>query len=319
MSNLRDFFLQLETSLTSGVSVARTLHLLSENVSGFGMKNKVANMAKQVEKGTAFSTAMEQAGKPFSSMQISFAKFGEQTGTLPEVCGTLAEYADKEMNLEREIYSSLAYPLFLLFLALLLLPVLESILTPDRAISIPWGIARSLGIFLVILAGLYGTFKLFATTAVASILVQIPFFGTIVKKLALCRFTRTLGVGLQAGVSMGQCMETAISVTSNPWLEKELSSLKTSIQRGGSLADGFKSVSALPSTIKEMITVGEQSGKLPEMLKKTSDYLEDDARHKIQLISKLLPILFFLPIAGFVGYIIISMGSSIFSGMESIK
>ena len=199
------------------------------------------------------------------------------------------------------------------------MPVLQSIITPDSAASIPWGIARSLGIYVIILAGLYGTYKLMATSAVAAILVQIPFFGTIVKKLALCRFTRTLGVGLQAGVSMGQCLETSISVTSNAWLEKELSSLKASIQRGGSLADGFKSVNALPSTIKEMITVGEQSGKLPEMLKKTSDFLEDDARHKIQVISKLLPILFFLPIAGFVAYIIISMGSSIFSGLDSIK
>jgi type II secretory pathway component PulF len=319
MSNLRDFFLQLETSLASGVTLARTLHLLSENVSGFGMKAKVAKMAKEVDKGMAFSTAMERAGKPFTGMQVSFAKFGEQTGTLPEVCGTLAEYADKEMNLEREILSSMAYPLFLLFLALMMLPILESVLAKGTAPSIPWGIARSVGIYAVILAGLYGVYKLLSTSGVASILVQIPFFGTIVKKLALCRFTRTLGVGLQAGVSMGQCLETSISVTSNAWLEKEQSSLKSSIQRGGSLADGFKSVNALPSTIKEMITVGEQSGKLPEMLKKTSDFLEDDARHKIQVISKLLPILFFLPIAGFVGYIIISMGSSIFSGLDSIK
>jgi len=319
MSNLRDFFLQLETSLASGVTLARTLHLLSENVSGFGMKAKVAKMAKEVEKGTALSTAMERAGSPFSGMQVSFTRFGEQTGTLPEVCGTLAEYADKEMNLEREILSSMAYPLFLLLLALIMLPILQSIIMPASGVSIPWGIAKSLVSYVIILAGLYGTWKLMATSAVASVLVQVPFFGTIVKKLALCRFTRTLGVGLQAGVSMGQCLETSISVTSNAWLEKELSSLKASIQRGGSLADGFKSVNALPSTIKEMITVGEQSGKLPEMLKKTSDFLEDDARHKIQVISKLLPIVFFLPIAGFVAYVIISMGTSIFSGLDSIK
>ncbi len=318
MSNLRDFFLQLETSMSSGVTLARTLHLLSENVSGFGMKAKVEKMAKAVEKGTALSTAMEQAGRPFTSMQVSFAKFGEQTGTLPEVCGTLAEYADKEMNLEREILSSLVYPLFLLLLALIMLPILQSLIVPG-SVSIPWGIARSLGIYLVILAALFGIYQLCSTAVFASFLVRVPLFGTIVKKLALCRFTRTLGVGLQAGVSMGQCLETSISVTSNPWLEKELSSLKSSIHRGGSLAEGFKSVNALPSTIREMITVGEQSGKLPEMLKKTSDYLEEDARHKIQLISKILPIVFFLPIAVFVGYVIISMGSSIFSGLENIK
>ncbi len=318
MSNLRDFFLQLETSMSSGVTLARTLHLLSENVSGFGMKAKVEKMAKAVEKGTALSTAMEQAGSPFTSMQVSFARFGEQTGTLPEVCGTLAEYADKEMNLEREILSSLVYPLFLLLLALIMVPVLQSLIVPG-SVTIAWGIARSLGIYLVILAALFGVYQLCSTAVFASILVRVPFFGTIVKKLALCRFTRTLGVGLQAGVTMGQCLETSISVTANPWLEKELSSLKSSIHRGGSLAEGLKSVNALPSTIREMITVGEQSGKLPEMLKKTSDYLEEDARHKIKLISKLLPIVFFLPIAVFVGYVIITMGSSIFSGLENIK
>lgn len=319
MSNLRDFFLQLETSLTSGVTLARTLHLLGDNISGFGMKAKVTKMAQAIDKGTTLSAAMQQAGKPFTNMQISFAKFGEETGTLPEVCGTLAEYADKEMNLEREIVSSLAYPLFLLFLALMLLPVLESIITPGSGTSIAWGIARSLGIYLLVLAGFYGVYKLLATSAVASVMIQIPFFGTIVKKLSLCRFTRTLGVGLQAGVSMGQCLETSISVTANPWLEKELSGLKATIHRGGSLTDGFKSVNALPSTIKEMITVGEQSGKLPEMLKKTSDYLEEDARHKIKVVSKLLPIIFFLPIAIFVGYIVISMGSSIFSGIGNMQ
>lgn len=319
MSNLRDFFLQLETSMSSGVTLARTLHLLSENVSGFGMKAKVEKMARAVEKGTALSTAMQQAGKPFTSMQVSFAKFGEQTGTLPEVCGTLAEYADKEMNLEREILSSLAYPLFLLLLTLIMLPVLQALIAPGSGVSIAWGIAGSLGIYALILAALYGLYQLCSTAVFASILVRVPFFGTIVKKLALCRFTRTLGVGLQAGVSMGQCLETSISVTANPWLEKELSSLKSSIHRGGSLAEGFKSVNALPSTIREMITVGEQSGKLPEMLKKTSDYLEEDARHKVKLISKLLPIIFFLPIAVFVGYVIITMGSSIFSGLENIK
>lgn len=319
MSNLRDFFLQLETSLSSGVPLARTLHLLSENISGYGMKAKVERMAREVEKGCAFSEALQQAGKPFTTMQISFVKFGEQTGALPDVCGTLAEYADKEMNLESELFSSLAYPLFLLFIALMMLPILQTIITPDAGVSLVWGIFRSLGIYLLVLAGLYGLYKLCSTSGAASILIQVPFFGMIFKKLSLCRFTRTLGVGLQAGVSMGQCLETSISVTSNPWLEKELSALKATIQRGGSLAEGLKSVNALPSTMKEMIAVGEQSGKLPEMLKKTSDYFEEDARQRIKVLSKLLPIIFFLPIAVFVGYVIITMGSGIFAGLQGIK
>jgi type IV pilus assembly protein PilC len=118
---------------------------------------------------------------------------------------------------------------------------------------------------------------------------------------------------------MNQCLETSISVTANPWLEKELNNLKAVIRRGGSLIEGLKTVNSLPSTMKEMIAVGEQSGKLPEMLKKTSDYFEEDARQRIKVISKLLPIVFFLPIAIVVGYIIISMGSNIFAGLQNVK
>ncbi|MEW6713252.1 MAG: type II secretion system F family protein, partial [Candidatus Riflebacteria bacterium] len=276
MGNLRDFFLQLSTSLSAGVALARTLHLLGENVDGFRFRAKVEAMAREVEKGKTLSSAMEKAGKPFTGMQISFIKFGEQTGTLPEVCANLAEYADKEMNLESEVLTAMAYPLFLLFLALMVMPIIEMALSQAGSSSLVWGFMRSAGIYTFILAALFGVYQALATPFAASILIQLPFFGMIFRKMALCRFTRSLGVGLQAGVTMNQCLETSISVTANPWLEKELSGLHSVINRGGSLAEGLKSVSALPSTMKEMIVVGEQSGKLPEMLKKTSDYFEED-------------------------------------------
>lgn len=319
MSNLRDFFLQLETSLTAGVSLARTLQLLSENVSGLGMKGKVARMAKDIEKGCSFSEALEKAGGPFNQMHVHFIRFGEQTGTLPNVCGTLAEYADREMNLQSELLSSLAYPLFLLLVALVMVPVLQTIVAQGPAGSLVTGILKYLGLYLIIIAAIYGTYRVLATSAAASILIHVPFFGTIFQKLSLCRFTRSLSVGLSAGVQMNQCLETSISVTANPWLEKELNNLKAVIRRGGSLIEGLKTVNSLPSTMKEMIAVGEQSGKLPEMLKKTSDYFEEDARQRIKVISKLLPIVFFLPIAIVVGYIIISMGSNIFAGLQNVK
>jgi type II secretory pathway component PulF len=316
MSNLRDFFLQLQTSLSAGVSVARTLHLLGENASGWGMRSRIEKMAKDVEYGSSLSAAMKKAGGPFSDMQISFVKFGEQTGTLPNVCGNLAEYADKETNLQRDLISSLAYPLFLLFVALIMMPIIQTLIGQNSIWAASGGVIKSILIYIFLLAVLYGGYKLLSTPMAASFIIHIPFFGTIIKKLALCRFTRCLGVGLEAGVSLGQCLETSIRVTANPWLEKELAGLKSSVNTGKPLGEGFKTLRAMPSTMKEMIAVGEQSGKLPEMLKKTSDYFEEEARHRIKVLSKLLPVLFFLPVAIVVAYIIITMGSSIFSTLE---
>jgi type II secretory pathway component PulF len=319
MGNLRDFFIHLETSLSAGVPLGRTLHLLGENVSGWKLKSSVARMSKEVENGRSFSEAMEKAGKPFTKMQISFIKFGEQTGTLPTVCGNLAEYADKEMNLERDLLSSLAYPLFLLFIAMIMAPIIKTIMDQNSVWSASYGVVQAVILYFIVLGMLYGLYLLLNTGTALSILIHIPFVGTIIKKLSLCRFTRSLGVGLEAGVAIGQCLETSIKVTGNPWLEKELAGLRKSIKAGRPFAEGIKTIKILPGTMKEMIAVGEQSGKLAEMLKKTSDYFEEDARQKIKIASKIMPILFFLPVAIIVAYIIISMGSGIFSNLTSIK
>lgn len=318
MGNLRDFFLQLETSLSAGVPLARTLNLLSENVSGWGMKAKVRKIAEDIDRGRPFSEALQKAGSPFSEMQVSFIKFGEQTGTLPAVCGNLAEHADKELNLEREIFSALAYPLFLLFVALVMMPVLQTIVAQKSVWSASFGIFKAILAYLLILASIYGGFKILATSAASGFLVRIPFLGTIIKKLSLCRFARSLGVGLEAGVPLGECLETSISVTANPWLEKELAELRVTIRSGRPFSDGLRNIEALPSTMREMIAVGEQSGNLPEMLKKTANYFEEDSRHRIKVITKLLPIFFFLPIALLMAYMIITLGTGIFESLPKL-
>jgi type IV pilus assembly protein PilC len=318
MSNLRDFFLQLETSLSAGVSLPRTLHLLSENISGWGMKAKVKKMAEDIDRGKSLADAMQSAGSPFTQMQISFIRFGEQTGTIPAVCGSLAEHSDNELSLEREIFSALVYPLFLLFIVMVMAPILNAIVSQNSVWSATGGIIGAIALYVVILALLYGFYRLLGSGFASGFLIRIPFFGMIMRKLSLCRFTRSLGVGLEAGVPLGQCLETSIRVSANPWLEKELAGLKTAVRNGRPFGEGLRGIDALPSTMKEMIAVGEQSGKLPEMLKKTAQYFEDDARQRIKVLTKLLPILFFLPIALIVAYVVITMGSGILSGLPQL-
>jgi type IV pilus assembly protein PilC len=317
MSNLRDFFLQLETSLSSGISVVRALNLISDNVKGWGMKGKVRKLIEHIESGATFAQAMRKVGSPFTELQISFIQFGEETGCLDKVCGTLSEHADREVSMQRELISSLIYPLFLLLLAMCAGPVLRTIASQKALMSALPAVLMNVGGFVGFIALLYGLYKVMNTSGASSVLLFVPFIGQIFQKMALCRFTRAFGVGLGAGVPLRQALDTSIRVTDNPWLQKQLSGLKAAIAQGRKLGEGMNTVSAIPSTMKEMIVMGEQSGKLPEMLEKTAVYFEDDAKYRLKLISKLLPVLIFVPIAIYVGYVIITYGSGMMSGVTS--
>jgi type IV pilus assembly protein PilC len=262
---------------------------------------------------------MKKVGSPFSEMQVSFIQFGEETGSLDKVCGTLASHSDREISLQREVMGAMVYPLFLLFIAMMGSPLINAIASQQSILSASSGLINSLLGFLAIIAGLFVMYKISSTTFAAGILVHVPFLGGIFQKLALCRFARAFGVGLAAGVPLRQSLETSIKVTDNPWLQKQLAGLKSSIAQGKSLGDGLRTVQALPSTMREMIAVGESSGKLSELLEKTAVYFEDDARHRIKILTKLLPIFVFLPIAIYVGYVVVTFGTKILSGLDAIK
>lgn len=317
MSNMRDFFLQLETSLKSGISLVKALGLIAENISGWGMSAKIRKVVANIEGGMTFSDAVEQVGSPFTTMQISFIRFGEETGTLDSVCASLAEYADREIGLERQVFSSMVYPLFLLLIAVIAGPMVKAILEQQKWQAGVIPAFQGVGIYFGVLTVLYVLYRIISATSASAILIYVPFFGQILQKLSLCRFTRTLSVGLEAGVPMRQAIETAIKVTTNPWLETQLRPLEHALAEGSSVGEAIAGLSIMPGNMKEMIKIGESSGKLPEMLRKTSDYFEEDAKHRIGIVTKLLPVVFFLPVALYMAWMLVNLGTSVYSSALS--
>lgn len=310
MSNTRDLFDQLETSLSGGIPLVRALHLISDNLSG-GFKRKVKAVTANIEGGMTFSDAMRKVGSPFTEMQISFIQFGEETGCLDQACSALSKHAEGEVNLQRQILSSMAYPLFVLFVLLCFMPVMHTIIAQKEISTAIPGVIKAVGIYFGILIGLFAIYKVSATTLASSIFIHVPFVGTIFQKVALSRFTRAFGMGLAAGVPLRQSLDTAIKVTENPWVQKQLSGLQASIRNGRGVSEGLRTVTALPNTLKELISVGEKSGKLPEMLEKTACKFDEDAKFRLSVMSKILPIIIFLPIGIYAASVIITMGKKV--------
>lgn len=306
MSDLRNFFLQLETTLGSGIPVIRALNLIGGNMP-WGLRGKIEGMAKSIEHGSTFSEAMARAGRPFGTMQITFIKFGEETGCLDKVCGSLAVHAEKEKNLQQNIIQSMLYPGFVLMVALVMGPVIEAIMKSGGDWSA--GVVPALINLVSFFLGAFGVWLVLTQLTAGlfdAILVHVPIVGMIVRNFALSRFARALSVGLTAGVPMMQTMSTAISVSGNAWLQNQLKDLPKVVSKGKGIAGGLSSCAAIPGTLKEMIAVGEESGRLPEMLEKTAVYFEEEASNRLIILMKLLPPILLVAVAIYVGSIIVT-------------
>ncbi|MFZ2959068.1 MAG: type II secretion system F family protein [Candidatus Ozemobacteraceae bacterium] len=315
MSDLQNLFLQLETTIGSGIPIVRALRLIGGNLSG-RMKRQVEGMADAIDRGGKFSGAVKAAGRPFSPMHVAFIKFGEEAGCLDKVCGALAIHAEKEMSLERGIIGGLMYPVFVLFVALIIGPVFNQIAVQQQA----WQTAIvpaliNVGVFLVVIFGGYYGFKSMAAGALDTILVNIPIIGPILKNIALARFTRALAVSQNAGVPIVQALKTAIEVSDNCWLMNKLKELPSLVEKGEKIGTGLDGCGAIPGTLREMILVGEESGRLPEMLDKTATFYEEEANNKVSVLMKIMPVFIFLIVAVYVGYMIVGNYLTVFSRM----
>jgi type IV pilus assembly protein PilC len=292
----------------------RALNLISANLKGWGLRKKVERMAGDIDRGATFSEAIQRAGSPFGGIHVCFIKFGEDTGCLDKVCGSLAAHAEKELVLSRNIVNAMLYPGFILLMALCMGPVLQTIVSQKPMTEAIFPAIRNLLVFGGVSGGLYLLFGFATRGGIDRVLVNIPFIGLIFQNLALARFTRALSVGLFAGVPLLQALTTAIQVSGNPWLQSQLQHLPKHVGGGKNLASGLEAAGFLPGTLREMIMVGEQSGKLPEMLEKTATFFEEEASNRVGIIMKLLPAVIFLIVAIYVGSMIVNTWQQIFAG-----
>lgn len=316
MSDMRNFFLQMETSLGSGIPIVRAMQLIAENLPAWGLRSKVSRMAQLIDRGATFSGAMTQIGSPFSQLHISFIRFGEEAGCLDKVCAALAQHSDKEVMLQREIVNAMLYPGFVLGVALVMMPVINAIQSGQTWTAGVPGAVMALVIYAAVIIGGMLLWKTSVGGVLDSIFVHIPFIGGVMRQMALARFTRTLAVGLSAGVPLIQALETSISVSDNPWLQTQMQHLPKHVGSGKGLSAGLADVGCLPSTLREMISVGEQSGRLSEMLEKTATFFEQEASNRISMLMKVLPAILFLLVAIYVGFQIVGYWQTTFTNLS---
>ncbi len=320
---------QLSVLLAAGVPLVGALDALGSQIPNPLLKRIVAQIKESVNEGNSLAFSLSQHPKAFSNIYVNMVRAGEASGALDIVLGRLAEYAENQDALRGRFRAALVYPVFMAFVGSLVLFFLVTVVVPNitqifeemhQTLPLPTVVLIAVSGFLksfwwaVVLAGLGLIFavKQFVTTARGHYLwdkvkLRMPVVGDITQKMAVARFSRTLGTLLESGVPLLSALEIVRNIVNNELIGEAIDNAAEEIEAGKSLAIPLGRSPWFPPIAVQMISVGEQSGELEAMLNKVADTYEKDVESRIMAMTSILEPVMILVMAVVVGFIVVSI------------
>ncbi|MFK7873200.1 MAG: type II secretion system F family protein [Oligoflexales bacterium] len=327
------FTKQMSTMIKAGIPVLQSLSLMAENQSNRAFKDAIESMKEQVENGVTLSEAMKES-KVFTNLYLSMIQAGEASGQLAGILEKLAVYLEKEAKMKSKVVSSLIYPSFVLFagvgvltfMLVFVVPALaEQALQTGQALPEMTQFVLDVSNFLsdngaYIVSGLAVSMMIFSLWVKTPkghftfdrLIIQSPIVGSLLLKSSLARFSTTLASMLSAGVSLLEALDICAVSTGNLWIESLVRSLRESLASGENFTEPLKRMQVFPKIVISMVSIGEQSGSLDQMLQKISDYYEEEVDHAVEVFLAQLPTLLIAVLGGLVGFIVVAMYLPIF-------
>src|SRR3989344_1073400 len=320
--------------LTSGLSMAQGIDSLAEDTKNITMRKILNDLAYGLKSGKKVSEILGRYPNVFDGAFIAMVKAGEASGTLGEAFSYLSEKLRSEYELQRNIKGAMVYPV-VIFIALILmgfvlvvfvLPRIGGVFkTMDIDLPLPTLIMLNVGEFtqehlLVILpsaiVGLVLAWLLVPRdklkTAVNGLLTKMPITGSIIRRIDYARLTRTLGVLLKSGVSITEAISIAVSTVSQPKLKAMAPMLRQRLLKGVELSRILKETKIFPVFITQMLTVGEKSGNLEDVLAEVGAYYAEEAESDLKNISQVIEPILVLVVGILVGLLVISIIAPIY-------
>ncbi len=332
------FTQDLSTLLEAGVPVDRALAILIDVAENERFKDIIRDVLKSVQGGSYLSNALAKYPQVFSSFYVSMVRAGEAGGVLDDILKRLGTFLESSQDFKDYIKSAMVYPLFLVFVGGISIIVLLTFVLPKFSIifsdmrqAIPASTQFLLGFsaalrtyWPIILGGLGGVYFLlrrYLKTPVGSLKfdrfkLHTPLVGELVKKIEVARFARTLGTLAQSGVPILQALNLVKDIIGNRVIAGTLGSVYNRVKEGERLSKPLSEIEVFPSLAIQMITVGEETGRLGEMLLRVAENYEKAARDTVRRLVSFLEPAMILGMGVAVGFIVISMMMAIFSMNE---
>jgi len=330
------FTRQFSVMIDAGLPLVQCLEILGSQQENKTFQKVLTGTRSAVEGGSTLSAAMKQYPKVFDPLYTNMVEAGETGGILDTILQRLSTYIEKNVKLQRAVKSAMVYPIGVMTIAsgviILLLwkvvPVFANlfagmgvdlplptkiVIAASNFVGSIFGLLILVGVAAVIV-GLkvwYGTPQ--GRFAIDTIILKMPVLGILMRKIAVGRFTRTLGTLIASGVPILEGLDITAKTSGNAVVERALNKVRKSLEEGKSLTEPLKDSGVFPGMVTQMIAVGEQTGAMDAMLQKIADFYEEEVDAAVKdLLTALEPIMIVF-LGGVVGGVVISMYLPLFT------
>ena len=335
------FTRQFSVMIDAGLPLVQAIESLSEQSENKFFRKTLNGVRGDVESGGTLASAMRAHPKVFDELYTNMIAAGEAGGILDTILQRLSTYIEKSVKLRRAVRSALIYPCAILFIAccvvtVILVYVVPTFLTLFAGLNVPLPLPTKIVIalsqfmtryglfFLVGLVILFFAFRSYYSTEngrynIDAVLLKLPVFGILLRKIAVARFARTLATLISSGVPLLEALEVTGKTAGNAVVERAIMNTRKAIEQGRTIVDPLKETGVFPSMVTQMIGVGEQTGALDAMLSKVAEFFEDEVDAAVKdLLTALEPML--IVFLGFVvGGIVISMYLPLFTLIDKLS
>jgi type IV pilus assembly protein PilC len=339
---LTTFTRQLATLVDAGLPLLRGLRVLEKQEKNATLKGIIAQLALSVEGGSTFSEALAQHPKVFNRLFVNMVKAGEMGGVLEVVLNRLAQFQEKAQKIKGKVVAAMFYPIAVLVVAIVIIGVLMVWVIPKfeevfsgllegeklpaftrLVLNISRTVKEHVVVVLICLAVFVVLVKLavktkFGRRVFDKFKLKMPPTGQVVTKLAISRFTRTLGTLVSSGVPILQALMIVRETAGNVIVANAISAVHESVKEGETITAPLEGSQVFPPMVISMVDVGEQTGALPEMLLKIADTYDDEVDNAVAAMTSLLEPIMIVCLAVIVGSIVIAMFLPLIRLMEGV-
>ncbi len=336
------FTRQFATMIDAGLPIVQCLDILASQAPNKKFGKILFDVKAQVESGSSLAEALRRQPKAFNELYVNLVQAGEVGGIMDTILSRLATYIEKAMKLKSQVKGAMIYPIAILCVAfgvvtLLLwkvIPVFENMFKDfgGGALPKPTQIVISLSnafvdhAFVIVggvigmVVGLSAALRSKKGRAVFDkIILKFPLIGPVLRKVAVARFTRTMGTLLASGVAILDAMEICAKTAGNVVIHDAIMYTRAKIAEGKNMAEPLMETRVFPPMVVQMIGVGEQTGAMDAMLQKIADFYEDEVDVAVSAMTKLMEPAMMVFLGGLVGGLIIAMYLPIFEMAGNIK
>ncbi len=328
------FSRQMASLVGASIPIPQALEGLGDEEENPNLRAVLRELSSAVRTGASFSGALAAQPRHFSSLYVSMVRVGEEAGALPGVMNDLADLLENEAEVQSEVVAAVSYPLFVLTFGILTVVILITVVLPKlftmlqemiQVLPLPTLILLSVSGFfnrywwVVLLGGIGGAVGLRAYIRTAAgaemfdfLKLRIPILGGMFRAAALGRFARTLGTLVKSGISLLPALKIVEATIGNLIMARQIAQAAEETRSGASLAGSLRKLGIFPKSVIQMIAVGEETGKLDEMLLKVALIEERHLRSRTKTVISLLAPILILAVGALVGFMVLAILLPIF-------